>query len=710
MFFKMLLTPSLLSRARLAPFIFRLLGSLGLLVGSAFATAADPAAGAPSTRWAARAAEKKALTKDVVWLSHEPLEFELRRGEKRTTDLAERYVRMLSSKNLQRMAEAGVKFNQVFFYKGFGIDYERANFERVKQAVAEMHRLGMKTSVYIGGTMFIETFYRENPGARAWERRDQDGHWIPYGTQTFRHYACINEPAYRDYIKRVVRYAVEEVKTDEVFFDNLMLQEEPQSCRCERCLAAFHEFLRKRYPTPEAARQRFGLPDVDAVWVNEWDSREQARAVTEIKDPVLQEWTRFRCESMAAYTIDLARYAKQLNPAVAVNLNLKGIYSFNRYWTNAIYHPLYADCFDFVHFDTGGHDARIDETTGALVSQIRSYKLARQLQVNCLDVIEEDDLRTAVHMAFSYQKPLPGWPGAPWHEGLNVDFTPLLEFFREYNARYFTGTREVADVAVLRTWASMAYSVHAAHEPATLVEQVLIQHKIPFALLHEEEIDGIDRYGAVVLAGQECLSQAQVDRLLRYVRAGGTLVLAGDSGRYNDWREEWSQHPLLPARTEGKGRIVHIAQVIPGLPRPAGATVNEDPEPGATLRPGVPMNPTQWVLPHNHAEIGTAVTQGLAKGLSVETSAPLTTVMELLNRDESRETMLHLINFDLKQPTAPIQVALRTQFSGKVTSVTCLSPDRDEPQALPFTEHDGRVQFTVPALRLYSLIVVAYAP
>ncbi len=677
---------------------------LGLLAGLVL-----PAPAAP-TRWEESAARKKELTRDVVWLSHEPMEFELRKGGAHTTDIEAEYARMLAPDNLRRMAAAGVRFNQVFFYKGFGLEYERANFERVKAAVALMHELGMKTSLYIGGTMFIETFYRENPAARDWERRDQAGKWIPYGTQTFRHYACVNEPAYRDYIKQVIRYAIEEVGTDEVFFDNLMLQEEPQSCRCPRCLAAFREFLRRRYPTPGLVRRRFGLPDVEAVRVNEWDSAEQARSLTEINDPVLQEWTRFRCESLANYAGELARYARQLNPAVAVNLNLKGIYSFNRYWTNAVYQPLYAGCFDFIHFDTGGYDARLDPQTGALVSQIRSYKLARQLQVNCLDVLEEDDLRTAVHMAFSYQKPLAGWPGAAWHEGVNHDFTPLLEFFREYNDRYFTGTREVADVAVVRTWASLAYSVHAAHEPATLVEQVLIQHKIPFALLHEEELDTIDRYGAVVLAGQECLSQAQVDRLLRYVRAGGTLVLAGNSGEYNEWRERWKQHPLLPARTEGKGRIVHLERVLPGMPRPAGAAVNEDPEPGATLRPGAPMNPTQWVLPHNHVAISAAITGGLPGGLAVTTSAPLTTVLELLARPETRETIVHFVNFDRQHPTAPVETSLRPQFPGTVQSVTCFSPDTNDPVTVPFEMKAGRVHFTVPSVRLYTLVVVAHAP
>ena len=67
---------------------------------------------------------------------------------------------------------------------------------------------------------------------------------------------------------------------------------------------------------------------------------------------------------------------------------------------------------------------------------------------------------------------------------------------------------------------------------------------------------------AVILAGQECISDAQVAALLAYVRGGGTLVIAGNTGQYDQWREVRSKNPMLPARTEGKGKIVLIPEVI----------------------------------------------------------------------------------------------------------------------------------------------------
>jgi hypothetical protein len=135
---------------------------------------------------------------------------------------------------------------------------------------------------------------------------------------------------------------------------------------------------------------------------------------------------------------------------------------------------------------------------------------------------------------------------------------------------------------------------------------------------------------------------------------------------------------------------------------------DQDPEPGAGPSKSQRMSPAQWVLPKNHREIFHAVVEALPKGTSITTEAPLTTVMELLNRPATRETMAHFINFDRKNKLAPFPVALRRQFPGRVKSVTCFSPDADDPAPLSFQESGESVSFIVPATRLYSMIVVAH--
>jgi hypothetical protein len=683
---------------------FRLLLPLLCLTAIAVQTAAQRAR--TETRWERSARQKQELTRDVSWPDHEPLIFLLRRGT-HSEDQADIYERQHAPENFKRMAAAGVRYGRLHFYKGFGLEYEKPDIEKTKRAAAVMRQLGMKVSLYVAGTMFTETFYREIPEARNWEQRDQNNRWVPYTqTQTFRHYACPNEAAYRGYLKKVLKIGVEEVRADQIMFDNVQLQPEPKSCRCPRCIRAFKDFLRRRYPTKEAVFRRFGLPDVDWIQVNEWDLYNTPDSIAAIDDPVLQEWVRFRCGSMAKHYNELYDYIKGLNPQVSVGLNIKGLYGFNRMWLNGIYHPLYSGKCDFMPFDVSGMEPRIDSKTGALVSEIRSYKMARRLGISCNDS-QRDELNAAVHMAFNYQKLVPGfgYEGGPFLQGASTVFTPMLQFFREYYERYFTATDNVADVAVLRTWPSMAYSIAATLVPTILAEQVLIQHKLPFDLLYEEQIDRIDRYGAVILAGQESVSKTQIERLLQYVRNGGSVILTDNTAEYNEWRERRPDHPLLPARREGKGQIVYIPHVRAS--KSEGG--DENPEIIASSQQrSRHLSPQEWVLPRNHDEIYKAIAGSLPKGLSITTEAPLTTVMELLNREQTRETIVHFVNFDRKNRLKPFAVELKKQFAGKVKSVTRLAPDSDDPRPIAFEEASGRIRFTVPEMGIYSMIVVAH--
>jgi hypothetical protein len=443
---------------------------------------------------------------------------------------------------------------------------------------------------------------------------------------------------------------------------------------------------------------------VDWIQPNEWASPTQPDGITVLNDPVLQEWVRFRCESLAHYANDLYDYVKSLNPNVSVLFNIKGIYSFNRYWANAVYHPLFANRIDVMSFDTGGYDARIDSHTGALVSQIRSYKVARRLKASCEEPLQ-DDLRCALDMAFDYETPVAGNPGVPYTTHVS---TPLLEFYREYLDRYYRGTESVADVAVLHSWPSLAYSISDTYVPTTLMEQVLIQHKVPFDILFDEDMDQLGRYQEIILPGQECIGDAQVRQLLEFVRNGGTLVLTGNTAQYNQWRERRRTNPFLPGRSEGKGRIVYIPEITRAdVPAGKGQAANENPEPGATLQSSTRMTPAQWVLPKNHEAIAKTVAEGLPRGLSIETGAPLTTVMDLLTRPATRETLVHFVNFDHANPLAPFPAAVRKQFAGPVKSVICLSPDRDQPVPLTFQESGERVGFTIPSLSTYTMIVIA---
>jgi hypothetical protein len=115
------------------------------------------------------------------------------------------------------------------------------------------------------------------------------------------------------------------------------------------------------------------------------------------------------------------------------------------------------------------------------------------------------------------------------------------------------------------------------------------------------------------------------------------------------------------------------------------------------------------VLPKNHEAIHQAIAGNLREPLSLTSEAPLTTILELLNRAPSKETILHCLNFDPRRTPAPFPVRVRKQYADlKAASVTLLSAEFDQPKPLKFTEQDGVIAFTVPPMKVHAMAVIAH--
>src|SRR5438128_963328 len=105
---------------------------------------ADTATNSESpTRWQTAARENHELTANIAWLTHEPVDFLFRRGD-HFDDEPQHYAQMAMPENIQRMADAGVRYAMIYFYKGFGLEYERPSMEQSKRIADELHQRGIK--------------------------------------------------------------------------------------------------------------------------------------------------------------------------------------------------------------------------------------------------------------------------------------------------------------------------------------------------------------------------------------------------------------------------------------------------------------------------------------------------------------------------------------------------------------------------------------
>jgi hypothetical protein len=437
-----------------------------------------------------------------------------------------------------------------------------------------------------------------------------------------------------------------------------------------------------------------------------------------IRDPIMQEWLEFRCRTQTNAFAELNRYAKSLKPNVMIQTNIHGISLNNRAWANGIEH---AQICNAEYLDAWGGEEPTDAIflDGKVVSKIRNFKVARTLGNSSYN--RGGVLRMAVSMAFNHQKMIPdyGYVGVPSpRRRFAGDADPEQEKYREFflgRIDDYQETVNIADVAVLRGHASLAYNNYSPHVSVALAEQALIQAKIPFDIIFDKNLKDLSKYKVLLLANQESLTEEQVEIIRNFVSKGGGLVMTGATSLYDGWRRQRDDFALndlfgnrlrRPPRYSifdpdvippgrpvmvnyGRGRAAYLPQIIPA-----------DPITFESLDWAIQLNP-----PRNWPEITEAI-EWTGRGLSLKVHAPLTVVAEYLQKPSTGQLMLHLVNFDRENTIHGIPVELVPPEGKRIKAIRLHTPDGPSDISLVFDAKRDRCEFIVPELSTYSLILI----
>jgi hypothetical protein len=91
----------------------------------------------------------------------------------------------------------------------------------------------------------------------------------------------------------------------------------------------------------------------------------------------------------------------------------------------------------------------------------------------------------------------------------------------------FRNAQAIADVAILRSFASQVYAGPKWAQLAGDMEQALIDNRVPFQIIYDAQLTELHRYRLLVLAGCIALSDPQIKQLGNYVASGGRLCIIG---------------------------------------------------------------------------------------------------------------------------------------------------------------------------------------
>jgi hypothetical protein len=625
------------------------------------------------------------------------------------------YYKEHTDSAVRKYKDMGVTMMLLHFYKGFGLEAEYEHIEEAKKLAGICRQNGLRVGVYVGSTIGYETFLLEKPEASAWFVPDFMGSPVLYGDQTFRKRVYFMHPGFIEYMKKVIRVAIQDVKTDLIHFDNTSLRAEPAIFHHPLAVEHFRNFLQQKY-APEILKKRFGFSDMKYVEPPDFNG-----PLSKMNDPLFQEWTDFRCQQLADFYGIMKDYIHSLNPEVAVvNNPHSGLNGSNTMWEEGIDYPRLLRHTDFIWTEEGNDPAVTEE--GILISKIRTYKMAGTLHNRIFTYTSDSRLEMAEAMAFNGQvlgmagglKEMEGNQLAQGYE-LPRDRKNYIAFFHK-NFDCFHRITHLADVAILHSFTSLAYNNDQPYQSTWLFEQVLIQNRIPFDIIFDEQLRDLSKYKVLILADQECLDDGQLEQVRNFVKQGGGLVATEFTSLYTGWRERKDQFGLhdlfqvsppnwngrhasesflnIPVQKNrfGKGRAVYIPEVRPCKPKP----------------PAAGMISSYWKLPLNELELVDAVDWALGNNRLIDVHAPKEVAIELTRKEGKDNWMIHLLNYDTlkNRKITNFYVSLLLPEGKQVKGLELFSPDRNESASLPFSIRNGRVSFTVPVLEVYDLILI----
>ena len=639
--------------------------------------------------------------------NQEPLIFQLRRGGI-SLKVEENYLKSHTAENVQQIKDFGGTFFMSHVFKGFGIEAEREEIELAKKLSPILHKNGLKMGTYVGSSIGYETFLLEKPEAEEWLVPNYLGQPVTYGDQYYRRRPYFGHPGYKSYIKQVVDIAINEIGSDLIHFDNPANQAVPAVFHHPMAIQDFREFLKNKY-TPEKLIERIGFSDVSRIVPPAFANPGSFQS---FDDPITQEWIDFRCQKLADHYKEMAAYIRSMNPEVAVEINPHGITGGNRAWESSVDFQRLLPHVDFFWCEDG-NPASVNEE-GILVSNIRSYKIGQTFNNKVFNAIGNSPVMAAELLAYNASLTSPG-----------ESVKNFVTFYNK-NFEHYANTKNIADVAILRSFPSMAYNNYSTHQSTILFEQVLIQCKIPFDIIYDDHLKNLSKYSVLILANQESLRDDQLELIREFVRQGGGLVATENSSLYDDWRRERESFGLKDLFGIDRPSSIKSIRIQDGGAmesieeyelRQAGNTIKNKfgkgkvayiplIEPSKNRPPTTPMRNSYWKMPLNYSEMVNAIAWAAGDELSVYVNSPLTVTMELT--EQEGKMMLHLINYNLEKEklVKNISVSLKIPEGKQIRELLLLSPDKEGSEFLNYTIKDGRAVFIVPSLEVYDLVVV----
>lgn len=490
-----------------------------------------------------------------------------------------------------------------------------------------------------------------------WLQRDAAGnHVMVWGVP----WLCPNSGAREAALERCLRI-VREYDADGVMLDNnqfFKTEAGGWTCHCDACTRKFREYLKSRFGDEEAANL-FGKATADlsipiergplhAIWLH-WRNRvwaeinETFRARLRLQDPdvMLFANTQYKFDD-AMLASDLQYEREDVVLSESVGLNSQHVSE-----KLTLGHGLAAGrpLFNYI-----GTFSKFDDYTGLLPPDVISPMIAATLAHNARPWIVD------------------GFDEGPTDANSRAEMRKLLRWHADHPALF--DKSRASEVASLISTVSR----DLVRKPLIPPHIGLLQSAgIPVVALRDDRLtlDQLRPFQIIVAETSACLSAASAETLAKWVRAGGTLLAAQDTGTHNELGQ------LLPRAT-----LWHRL----GL---RGA-----PDTKLKVGEGTVFSPAADKL----AATAHEVTREF--GFLVDAA----TGVEVVAYRDPSILLLHVLR--QKPLTQPVAIRLPSRFMPTSATAKWYVPGEKTPLSLELEHRDGRTRFFLGHEPLYSVVEI----
>ena len=618
------------------------------------------------------------------------------------------FDRLHSEELIKKLKETGFNCVTTHFHKGFGLRTERQEMNMTKKLVKLCHHYGIRVFAYVQScSLMHETFFEDVPKAREWIQVDKFGRYrdiesLGGMSQCWRYLPCISQQGYVDYVKRVIHLAITDAHVDGIWLDNLG----SDRCYCNTCQKKFKEHLKAKFPEPN---ELFGIPHFNNVGIP---------TLSNCRDPIYQEWIRFRCNASAMAVKEWRDCARRLNPDVAVTVNpcMPSPHNFiedggvDLNQINKIIDVSLAENGDFPHVENG-----------IMVNQVRGYKIGNNAGAVVLssswNLDKEDKLampkepkEVELHMAecaaFGKRCIPATWALRPIEQGKRCFFEreDIFEAVKGYNEFFekhedlYRNWESLASVAILHSFPSIVFAFKRVYASVVGYEQVCIQNQVPFEIIFEDDLSKLAKFDVLILADQCCLSDRDIELIKAFVKKGGGLVATGDTSLYDEnFRQRYNygladifgvsynENIKTQDRLFKNGRVIFTPKT--------DEKVHYD---RAGYQHRIP-------LPKENRRLIGYIEEVSSRGLPLKVKGTKYIAVDIVCYPD-KSVAVHLVNYNNSRLVKDVEIRLSPHIgAGKAASL--LSPDTKSEKVIRIKKDaKGNVVIRIPVVKTYTVV------